>query len=46
MRSLIHKKTGMGDENQTKFELRLDTYTLPYLKLERSIVGLKRVRHP
>jgi len=46
VRSLIHKKTGMKDENRTKIELRLKTYTLPYLKLERSIVILKRVRHP
>ena len=44
MRSLIHKKTGMGDESHTKMELRLKTYTLPYLKLERSIVSLKCVR--
>lgn len=43
MRSLIHKKTGMGDENHTKMELGLKTYTLPYLKLERSIVSLKHV---
>ncbi len=34
----------MKDENRTKIELRLKTYTLPYLKLERSIVSLKRVR--
>ena len=46
VRSLIHKKTDMKDENRTKIELRLKTYTLPYLKLERSIVILKRVRHP
>jgi len=46
LRSLIHKKTGMGDENQTEIELRLKTYTLPYLKLERTIVSLKRNRHP
>ena len=44
VRSLILKKTGMGDESHTKMELRLKTYTLPYLKLERSIVSLKRVR--
>jgi len=44
VRSLIHKKTGMTDENQTKIELGLKTYTLPYLKIERSIVTLKRVR--
>jgi 16S rRNA (guanine527-N7)-methyltransferase len=44
MRSLIHKKTGMRDENQTKIELRLKTYMLPYLKIERSIVTIKRVR--
>ena len=43
MRSLIHKKTGMRDENHTKMELGLKTYTLPYLKLERSIVSLKHV---
>ncbi len=46
LRSLIHKKTGMGDENLTEIELRLKTYTLPYLKLERTIVSLKRNRHP
>ncbi len=46
VRSLIYKKTGKGDENRTNFELRLETYTLPYLKLERSIVSLKRNRHP
>jgi hypothetical protein len=44
MRSLIHKKTGMRDENQTKIELRLKTYMLPCLKIERSIVTVKRVR--
>jgi len=46
LRSLIHKKTGMGDENQTEIELGLKTYRLPYLKLERTIVSLKRNRHP
>jgi len=46
LRSLIHKKKGMGDESQTEMELRLKTYTLPYLKLERTIVSLKRNRHP
>jgi len=42
LRSLIHKTTGMGDENRTEIELRLKTYTLPYLNLERTIVSLKR----
>jgi len=46
LRSLIHKKKGMEDESQTEIELRLKTYTLPYLKLERTIVSLKRNRHP
>ncbi len=46
VRSLIPKKTGIGDENQAEIELRLKTYTLPYLKLERTIVSLKRVPRP
>ena len=44
VRSSIHGKMGVKDALATTFELSLKKYTLPYLKLERSIVNIKSVR--
>lgn len=41
LESLIQKNLGLSDGNEKRMMLRLNKYTLPYVKLERSLLTLK-----